>query len=65
MILKVLNLFHVSALKKCVYNPSYVVELESIQLAKNLSYTEVPIWMVDMMDKVLSCNSQINQSLME
>lgn len=50
---KVHNVFHVSTLRKYVHDPSHVVEFELIQLAKNLSYEEVPIQIVNMMDKVL------------
>ena len=47
------NVFHVSNLRKYVYDPSYVMELESIQLAENLSYEEAPIQTFDTMDKAI------------
>jgi hypothetical protein len=41
------NVFHVSALRKYVVDPSHVLEVESIQLRDNLSYEEVPVTIVD------------------
>ncbi|RVW80783.1 Transposon Tf2-11 polyprotein [Vitis vinifera] len=50
---KIHNAFHVSTLRKYIYDSSHVVELESIQNSKDLIYEEVPIQIVDVMDKVL------------
>ncbi|RVW53997.1 Transposon Tf2-12 polyprotein [Vitis vinifera] len=50
---KVHNVFHVSTLRKYIYNPSHVVELEPIQISEDLNYEEVPVQIVDVMDKVL------------
>ncbi|RVX06329.1 Transposon Tf2-2 polyprotein [Vitis vinifera] len=50
---KVHNVFHVSTLRKCIYDPSHVVELEPIQNFEDLTYEEVPVQIVDVMDKVL------------
>ena len=51
--LKVHNVFHVSTLGKYVLNLSHVMELEPIQISKDLTYEEVPVQIVDVMDKVL------------
>ena len=50
---KIHNVFHVSSLRKYVYDASHVVEIEPIQLDENLSYEEYPIWIVDTMEKIL------------
>ena len=50
---KIHNVFHVSTLKKYVFDPSHVMELEPIQISEDLTYKEVPIQIVDVMDKVL------------
>ncbi|RVW60053.1 Retrovirus-related Pol polyprotein from transposon 17.6 [Vitis vinifera] len=50
---KVHNVFHVSTLKKYIYDPPHVVELELIQIFEDLTYEEVPVQIVDVMDKVL------------
>ena len=50
---KVHNVFHVSTLRKYVFDPSHVVELEPIQISEDLTYEEVPVQIVDVMDKVL------------
>ena len=50
---KVHNVFHISTLRKYVCDPSHMVELEPIQISENLTYEEVPIRIVDVMDKVL------------
>ncbi|RVW57618.1 Transposon Tf2-11 polyprotein [Vitis vinifera] len=38
---KVHNVFHVSTLRKYIYDPSHVVELEPIQIFEDLTYEEV------------------------
>ena len=50
---KIHNVFQVSTLKKYVFDPSHIVELEPIQISEDLTYEEVPIQVVDVMDKVL------------
>ena len=50
---KVHNVFHVSTLRKYVFDPSHVVELEPIQISEDLTYEEVPVQIVDVMAKVL------------
>ena len=50
---KIHNVFHVSTLRKYVFYPSHVVELEPIQISEDLTYKEVPVQIVDVMDKVL------------
>ena len=50
---KVHNVFHIWILRKFVFYPSQVVELEPIQIFEDLTYEKVPIQIVDMMDKVL------------
>ncbi|RVW99491.1 Retrovirus-related Pol polyprotein from transposon 297 [Vitis vinifera] len=50
---KIHNVFHVSTLRKYIYDPSHVVELEPIQIYEDLTYEEVPVQIVDVMDKVL------------
>ena len=50
---KVHNVFHVSTLRKYVFDPSHVVELEPIQISEDLTYEEVSVQIEDVMDKVL------------
>ena len=50
---KIHNIFHVSTLRKYIYDPSHVMELEPIQISEDLTYEEVPVQIVDVMDKVL------------
>ena len=50
---KIHNVFHVSTLRKYIYDPSHVVELEPIQISEDMTYEEVPVQIVDVMDKVL------------
>ena len=52
-LLKVHNVFHISTLRKYVFYSSHVVELEPIPISEDLTYEEVPIRIVNMMDKVL------------
>jgi hypothetical protein len=44
---RVHNVFHVSALRKYVANPSHVLEAETIPIRENLSYEEVPMKIID------------------
>ena len=50
---KIHDVFHVSSLRKYVYNSSHVLEIEPIQVDKNLTYEEYPIRNFDSMEKVL------------
>ena len=50
---KIHNVFHVSALRKYVFYPSHVVELEPIQMSKDLTNEEVHVLIVGATDKVL------------
>ena len=50
---KIHNEFHVSNLRKHVFDPSHIMELEPIQISKDLTHEEVPTQIVDVMDKVL------------
>ena len=50
---KVHNVFHISTLRKYVFCLSHVVELESFHIYEDLTYEEVPIRIVDVIDKVL------------
>ena len=50
---KIHNVFHVSTLRKYFFYPSHIVKLEPIQISEDLTYEEVPIQIVDVMDKVL------------
>ena len=51
--LKVHNVFQVSTLRKYDVYPSHVVELEPIQIFEDLTYEDVPIEIVNVIDKVL------------
>ena len=48
---KIHNVFHVSLLRKYVYDASHVVQIKP--LIENLAYKEYPIRIVDTMDKIL------------
>ena len=50
---KIHNAFHVSTLRKYIYDSSHVVELEPVQISKDLTYEEVPVQIMDVIDKVL------------
>jgi hypothetical protein len=39
--------FHISMLRKYLYDPSHVISHEDIQLDENLSYTEQPVAIID------------------
>ncbi|KAL6315073.1 hypothetical protein AAG906_030926 [Vitis piasezkii] len=43
---KIHNVFHVSTLRKYIYDPFHVVELEPIQISEDLTYEEVPVQIV-------------------
>ncbi|KAL6321508.1 hypothetical protein AAG906_019688 [Vitis piasezkii] len=48
---KIHNVFHVLTLRKYIYDPSHIVELEPIQIYEDLTYEKVPIQIVDVIDK--------------
>ena len=50
---KIHNVFHISTSRKYVFCLSHVVELESFQIYEDLTYEEVLIRIVDVIDKVL------------
>ena len=50
---KVHNVFHVSTLRKYFFYLSHVVELEPIKIFEDLTYEELPVDIVNVMDKVL------------
>ena len=50
---KIHNVFYASTLRKYVFDPSHVVELEPIWIYEDLAYEEVSVQLVDVMDKVL------------
>ena len=63
---KIHNVFHVSTLRKYIYDPSHVVELEPIQISEDLTYEEVPVQIVDVMDKVSTTGCfQVGKGLVE
>ncbi|XP_054778441.1 uncharacterized protein LOC129286509 [Prosopis cineraria] len=45
--------FHVSMLRKYLYDPSHVIEAQGIQIAPDLSYEEVPVAILDRQVKKL------------
>ena len=47
---KIHNVFHLSLLRKYVYDVSHVVQIEPIQLNENLAYEEYPIQIIDIRD---------------
>ncbi|XP_077222193.1 uncharacterized protein LOC143856036 [Tasmannia lanceolata] len=51
------DVFHVSMLKKCLFNPSSVIELEPLELAADLSYEEVPECIVARKEQILCSRS--------
>ena len=46
------NVFHVSQLKKCLWVPTKVVEIEGLPLQPDLSYVEHPIKILDEKERV-------------
>ncbi|XP_049399665.1 uncharacterized protein LOC125863669 [Solanum stenotomum] len=49
----VLSVFHVSMLRKCVGDPSYITPIEDVQVTGDLTYEEVPIAILDRQVKTL------------
>ena len=50
---KIHNVFHASILTKYIYDPSQVVKLEPIQNFEDLTFEEVLVQIMDVMDKVV------------
>jgi hypothetical protein len=46
------DVFHVSQLKKCIKVPTEIVETCAIEIEPNLSYTELPIQILDTKERV-------------
>ena len=47
------NVFHVSQLRKYIHNPSHVIELDDVQVKKNLTYETLPLRIEDRRTKHL------------
>ena len=47
------NIFHVSMLKKYIFNPSHILDQELIKIYKDLTYKERPIKIIDRQKKKL------------
>ena len=47
------DIFHASMLQKYVHDPSQVIEYESLEVFKNLTYEEKPVKILDKKDQVL------------
>ena len=47
------DVFHISMLRKYVYDPSHVIEFESLEVFENLTYEEKPVKILDKKDQVL------------
>ena len=45
--------FHVSTLKKCIGDPTFIISLEGLEMKENLSYEEVIIEILDRQFKIL------------
>ena len=50
---KIHNVFYISTLRKYVFDTSHVVELEPIQISEDLTYENVLVQILDVMNKVL------------
>jgi len=46
------NVFHVSQLKKCLWVPDQVQDIEDVELEPDLTYAEYPIRVLDQKDRV-------------
>ena len=47
------NVFHISMLRKCIPDPTHVVDFHQLQVQPNLSYEEKPLRVVDFKTKQL------------
>ncbi|CAN6725713.1 unnamed protein product [Malus baccata var. baccata] len=50
---RVHNVFHVSMLRRYVFDPSYVIPPQLLEISLYLTYDEVPVTILDLKDKVL------------
>ena len=48
----ILDVFHVSQLRKCLCLPDEAIELANIKLQLDLTYEEKPIWVLEEMERV-------------
>ena len=47
------DIFHVSMIRKYMYDPSHIIKYELVEFDKDLSYVEEPIQIIDKKEKVL------------
>ena len=47
------NVFHVSMLRRYIFDPSHIIELMPLRIGKDLTYEEHPMQIVDRKDQVL------------
>ena len=52
------NVFHVSQLRRCISPPKKKTDLAEIELAKDLTYEERPVKILDQMERVTRSKSQ-------
>jgi hypothetical protein len=52
----ILDVFHISQLKKCIKVPTEIVETHAIVIEPDLSYTEQPIQILDTKERVTRRN---------
>ncbi|XP_057518433.1 uncharacterized protein LOC130799348 [Amaranthus tricolor] len=50
---KVHNVFHISQLRKCVHDPSHIIQPETIELDETLTFEEKPIKILDTKNDIL------------
>ena len=51
------NIFHVSQLRRCISPPEKKTDLAEIELAKDLTYEEWPVKILDQMERVTRSKS--------
>jgi hypothetical protein len=47
------NVFHVSQLRKCIHDPSQVINHEPLDIQPNLTYEELPVQILDLKEQQL------------
>jgi len=47
------DIFYISQLRKCVYDPSHVISYEPLDIQPNLTYEELPVQMLDRKEQQL------------
>ncbi|KAJ0964518.1 hypothetical protein J5N97_025656 [Dioscorea zingiberensis] len=47
------NVFHISMLRKCLTEPSKIIEYEPVELQQDLSYEELPVEILDYKEQQL------------